>query len=198
MKIKADLFILIIVFSLLNTGCNTTKDYTCYVNRFIGSGWHGKVIPAAVVPFGMVQCGPNTGESNSGYNYYDPKILGFSHVNKGGSGCSDFHDILFVPLNSNRWNNNDSTYPAEGFPTDFSHDNETAHPGYYQVVMDNLKTELTVTPRCAIHKYTFRQEGNNYLAIDLKHGSTGACTIVAEDDYDTVKISGIKIIDNVQ
>ena len=62
--------------------------------------------------------------------------------------------------------------------------------------MDDLKTELTVTSRCAIHKYTFRQEGNNYLAIDLKHGSTGACTIVAEDDYDTVKISGIKIIDS--
>lgn len=83
----------------------------------------------------MVQCGPNTREGDVGYNYYDTKIQGFSHVNKGGSGCSDFHDILFVPLNGSRWDTKNTIYPAEGFPTDFSHDNEIAQPGYYQVKM---------------------------------------------------------------
>lgn len=196
MKKKVIIILSFIIVSLFNISCSTTKDYTGYVNRFIGSGKHGKIIPAAVVPFGMVQCGPSTSESNSGYNYYDTKIKGFSHVNKGGSGCSDFHDILFVPLNGNRWDTKNTIYPEEGFPTDFSHENEIAQPGYYQVKLGNLKTELTVTSRCALHKYTFSGAGNHYLAIDLKHGSEGACTIVAEDDFDTVKISKIKIIDN--
>jgi predicted alpha-1,2-mannosidase len=196
MKMKTYLILLLTLLSLLITDCNTKKDYTHYVNRFIGSGWHGKITPAAVVPFGMVQCGPNTSENNSAYNYYDTQILGFSHVNKGGSGCSDFHDILFVPLNGDRWDTTNTSYPEKGFPTDFSHKNEIAHPGYYQVIMAGLKTELTVTSRCAMHKYTFGGTGNDYLAIDLKHGSTGACTIVEEDNYDTVKTSKIKIIDN--
>ena len=196
MKIKAVIIILITALSLLSIECNTTKDYTLYVNRFIGSGTHGKIIPAAVVPFGMVQCGPNTREGDVGYNYYDKKIEGFSHINKGGSGCSDFHDILFVPLNYDRWDASNTIYPADGFPTEFSHKNEIAQPGYYQVIMANLKTELTVTSRCALHKYTFSGGGNNYLAIDLKHGSEGACTIVPEDNYDTVKISEIRVIND--
>jgi len=195
MKTKAIIVIVITVLALFSTGCNIAQDYTVYVNRFIGSGKHGKIIPAAVVPFGMIQCGPNTRQGDVGYNYYDTRIKGFSHVNKGGSGCSDFHDILFVPLNGNRWDSKNTVYPSEGFPTEFSHDNEIAQPGYYQVKMGDLKTELSVTSRCAIHKYTFNSAGNNYLAIDLKHGSDGACTIVAADNFDTVKISKIKIID---
>lgn len=185
-----------IVLSLLWLSGQKKTDYTIYVNRFIGSGQHGKIIPAAVVPFGMVQCGPNTREGDVGYNYYDLKIQGFSHVNKGGSGCSDFHDILFVPLNGDRWNEKNTVYPAEGFPTEFSHANEIAQPGYYKVKMGNLETEISVTSRCAIHKYTFNGVGINYLAIDLKHGSDGACTIIPEDNYDTVRIPCIKVIDD--
>lgn len=196
MKKNVIIVLSFIVLSLLNNGCSTKKDYTGYVNRSIGSGKHGKVVPAAVVPFGMVQCGPNTREGDVGYNFYDTRIKGFSHVNKGGSGCSDFHDILFVPLSGSRWDIKNTTYPKEGFPTEFSHDNEIAQPGYYQVKLGNLKTELTVTSRCALHKYTFNETGNNYLAIDLKHGSEGACTIVKEDSYDTVYSSKIKIVDN--
>jgi predicted alpha-1,2-mannosidase len=196
MNLKISAIILFIVLSLIPVGCNTKTDYTQYVNRSIGSGMHGKVVPATVVPFGMVQCGPNTREGDVGYNYYDTKIQGFSHVNKGGSGCSDFHDILFVPLSGNRWDTKNYSYPKEGFPTEFSHDNEIASPGYYRVNFGNLETELTVTSRCALHKYTFNERGNNFLAIDLKHGSEGACTIVKEDSYDTVNTSKIKIIDN--
>ena len=196
MKIKAVIIALITALSLLNIECNRSKDYTIYVNRLIGSGRHGKIVPAAVVPFGMVQCGPNTREGDVGYNYYDKKIEGFSHINKGGSGCSDFHDILFVPLSNDRWDSGNTIYPADGFPSEFSHNNELALPGYYQLILADIKTELSVTPRCAIHKYTFTGSGNEYLAIDLKHGSEGACTIVPEDNYDTVKISEIRVVDD--
>lgn len=196
MKKPAQAIFLLTSLILIGLSCSKKEDYTRYVKRSIGSGNHGKVVPAAVVPFGMIQCGPNTRESDVGYNYYDKKIKGFSLFNKGGSGCSDFHDILFVPLNGERWDTNNVTYPIEGFPTGFSHENEIANPGYYQVKFENLKTEITVTPRCAIQRYTFSGAGNNYLAIDLKHGAFGACTIVEEDSYDTVYTSKIKIIDD--
>ena len=37
-----------------------TKDYTAYVNPFIGTGGHGHTFPGAVVPFGMIQPSPDT------------------------------------------------------------------------------------------------------------------------------------------
>ena len=39
----------------------------------------------------------------------------------------------------------------------FSHENETAEPGYYSVFLDRyvVKAELTSTKRAAIHRYTF-------------------------------------------
>lgn len=189
-------FLIFLIVTLVSMGCSSQEDYTKYVNRFIGSGVHGKVIPAAVVPFGMVQSGPNTREADVGYRYFDKAVKGFSLFNKGGSGCTDFHDILFVPLNGSRWDVNNTLYPEEGFPTEYSHEQESASPGYYQLTLDSLKTEITATSRCAMHRYTYNGAGMNHLAIDLKHGSIGACTIVKEDSYDTVFISGIRIIDD--
>jgi len=171
------------------------SDYTAFVNRFIGSGKSGKVVPAAVVPFGMVQLGPNTAQTGSGYNYYDNTIAGFSHVNKSGGGCGDFQDVLFVPISENRWKFGRATYPKAGFATPFSHENEKAEPGYYQILLDGVQVELTATARCGFHRYRFPSSNINHLAIDLKHGSTGACTIVKEDDIDTVKTSAIRLID---
>ena len=37
-----------------------TKDYTAYVNPFIGTGGHGHTFPGAVVP---IVCGPTVGIS---------------------------------------------------------------------------------------------------------------------------------------
>ncbi len=41
-------------------GNKETKDYTAYVNPFIGTGGHGHTFPGAVVPFGMIQPSPDT------------------------------------------------------------------------------------------------------------------------------------------
>jgi len=76
-------------------------DYTTFVDRFTGTGGSGGIVPVASMPFGMVQLGPDTRTSNTGYHYNNQTLLGFSHVHKSGAGCSDFQDILFLPLPAN-------------------------------------------------------------------------------------------------
>ena len=186
----------IIISSSIIPCCCAQNDYTQYVNRFTGTGGNGAISPAAAVPFGMVQCGPNTRNYFSGYHYDDTEILGFSHINKSGGGCGDFLDVLFVPLNEYRWDDNNDLYPEQGFPTKFTHDNENATPGYYSVLFGNVKTEITTTSRCAFHKYSFNQLKRGYLAIDLHHGNQYACTIVPKDNLDTIVSSGIRVIDS--
>ena len=59
---------LLSVFLLLTAYCSLltaqTRDYTHYVNPFIGTGWHGHTFPGAVMPFGMVQLSHDTREAN--------------------------------------------------------------------------------------------------------------------------------------
>ena len=50
------------------------KDYTQFVNRFIGTGGNGGIVPVAAMPFGMVQLGPDTRTCDSGYHYDDENI----------------------------------------------------------------------------------------------------------------------------
>ena len=61
-----------------------TRDFTRWVNPFIGTGGHGHTFPGATMPFGMVQLSPDTRIDNwdgsSGYHYSDDTIYGFSHT----------------------------------------------------------------------------------------------------------------------
>ncbi len=173
------------------------KEVTDYVNPFIGSGGNGNIIPCAVVPFGMVQVGVDTRMENSGYIYDDTRILGISHVHKSGGGCGDFLDILFQPVSENALPTIPEKYPANGFSSGFSHKDEKFKPGNYSVKLLDFNTDLsiTATSRCAFHTYKFPKTGNNKVVIDLKYGSKGACTIVSEDSYDTVKIAHLEQID---
>jgi len=174
------------------------KEIADYVNPFIGSGGNGNVIPCAVVPFGMVQVGVDTRMENSGYMYDDTHILGISHVHKSGGGCGDFLDILFQPVSEEALPAIPEQYPEKGFSSTFSHEDEKFKPGNYSVKLLDFNTELsiTATPRCAFHSYRFPKSGNNKVIIDLKYGSKGACTIVPEDSYDTVKVAGLQQIDD--
>src|SRR5262245_48455419 len=78
-----------------------TKDFTRWVNPFIGTSGHGHTFPGATLPFGMVQLSPDTRIDNwdgsSGYHYSDDVIYGFSHTHLSGTGIPDGCDILFMP-----------------------------------------------------------------------------------------------------
>ena len=53
----------------------------------------------------------------------------------------------------------------------FSHQNETAEPGYYSVFLDRygVKAELTATKRAAIHRYTFPESREAGFVLDLDY-----------------------------
>ncbi|OFY83981.1 MAG: alpha-mannosidase [Bacteroidetes bacterium RIFCSPLOWO2_12_FULL_35_15] len=147
------------------------KNYSVYVDPFIGTGGHGHAFPGATVPFGMVQLSPDTRidgswDGCSGYHYSDSIIYGFSHTHLSGTGCSDYGDIMLMPLMSNS-----SCFYRETYSSKFSHKTETVSPGYYSVKLedDNISVELTATTRVGMHKYTFSEDGEADIIMDLNH-----------------------------
>ena len=127
------------------------------VNPFIGTDFTGNTYPGAQVPFGMVQLSPDNGlpgwDRIAGYFWPDSTIAGFSHTHLSGTGAGDLYDISFMPV----------TLPYReakgslGIHSRFSHDDESASAGYYQVRLADydINVELTATPRCGVQRYTF-------------------------------------------
>ncbi len=155
-----------------------SRDYTRWVNPFIGTGGHGHTFPGATVPFGMVQLSPDTRIDNwdgsSGYHYSDDIIYGFSHTHLSGTGIPDGCDILFMPTANEKENysvgSNDSLLSTyRGYPSTFSHADEVSSTGYYSVKINDaqLKVELTSTPRVGMHRYTFPKSSNAGVFLDL-------------------------------
>ena len=140
-----------------------TEDLTQYVNPMIGTQEMGHVFPGSTVPFGMVQLSPDTdtipyavdGKYTgtvyrycAGYQYNDPTIVGFSHTHFSGTGHSDLGDFLIMPTTGKlQLNPSTSDKPENGYRSRFSHETETATPGYYRVTLDdyNIDAELTTT-----------------------------------------------------
>lgn len=144
-----------------------TKDFTKWVNPFIGTGGHGHTFPGATMPFGMVQLSPDTRIDNwdgsSGYHYSDDVIYGFSHTHLSGTGIPDGCDILLMPKVLAL-----GIQPDDFQPTKFSHTNERAGPGSYSVKLDSeVLAELTATKRVGLHRYTFPQSKNAAVTLDL-------------------------------
>ncbi|MEZ4800654.1 MAG: glycoside hydrolase family 92 protein, partial [Flavobacteriales bacterium] len=148
------------------------SELTNYVNPFVGTDAHGHTYPGATVPFGMVQLSPDTRlegwDGCGGYHYSDSIVYGFSHTHLQGTGVSDYGDVLFMPTNG-------KTVPAEhwrdSYKSKFSHKNEKATPGYYEIKLDNynIKARLTTTERVGIHEYTIQPGDTCRLFIDMMH-----------------------------
>ncbi len=153
------------------------SQLTEYVNPFFGTApltnpdeigytppegwrvWAGLTYPGSSVPNAMVQLSPITEfGSGAGYEYEDDKILAFTHTNKG------HWNLCHIPV-----------LPVAGevdpgdFASEFSHDKETASPGYYQVLLEryNINVELTTTLRCGYHKYTYADSQGKKLIVNL-------------------------------
>lgn len=142
------------------------QPLTSFVDPFIGTGGHGHTFPGATVPFGMVQLSPDNGREGwdwcSGYHYSDSLIAGFSHTHLSGTGIGDWLDISVMPLLAPL---NDTTVTVKA---PFSHANESASPGYYQVTLGNgIKAELTASQRAGYHRYTFPRAGTPTIRFDL-------------------------------
>ena len=146
-------------------------EITKCVNPFIGTGaidggLSGNNSPGATSPFGMIQLSPDTSEAPnwgdaSGYDYNRNTIFGFSHTRLSGTGASDLIDITLMPTSSGR------TSSA------FTHDEEKARPGYYQVMLkdENINAELTTTQRNGIHRYQYPAGKNAEIILDMDHSA---------------------------
>ena len=117
---------------------NAGLDYASYVNPFVGTGGHGHTFPGPVVPHGMIQPSPDTRingwDACSGYYYADSTINGFSHTHVSGTGCADYGDFLLMPtVGEQQYNPQDYSSQTLPYASAFSHQNETAEPGYNSV-----------------------------------------------------------------
>ncbi len=166
------------------TSCvDSSKGITDYVNPFLGTAtlwepedlgyvrknkgrtWGAETYPGATLPHAMVQLTPVTQyRSGSGYQYEDSVIYGFAHTSMG------HWNLLNVPM-----------LPVVGevnpddFRSSYSHDNESARPGYYQVFLERYKVnaELTTTLHCGFHKYTFQPNDEKTLLVDIRRSNNG-------------------------
>jgi len=175
-------FTLLVLFFILVTSCkinlnkNSQQDviFTNHVNPFIGTGGHGHTYPGATVPFGMLQVSPDNGISSwdwcSGYHYSDSIVAGFSHLHLSGTGIGDLADILFMPTNKKLDLTTETTSRDQlTYKSSYTHANEKATPGYYQVFLEDPKinVELSSSQRTAFHKYTFAKNDKQSVIIDL-------------------------------
>ena len=160
---------LLVILCLLSSCSTDDKSPFEYVDVFIGTGGHGHTHPAATLPFGMMQLGPDTRlegwDGCSGYHYSDNRIYGFSHTHLSGTGVGDYNDLLIMPSTSPILND------KETLASVFSKSNEHAEPGYYQVFLDeeNIQVELTSTERGGIHKYKSLNGEPIWVSLDLQH-----------------------------
>jgi len=170
------LFVILVTSCKINVNKNNQQDnfFTNHVNPFIGTGGHGHTYPGATVPFGMLQVSPDNGISSwdwcSGYHYSDSIVAGFSHLHLSGTGIGDLADILFMPTNK-KLDLTTKTTSRDQLPykSKYSHVNEKATPGSYQVFLEDPKinVELTSSQRTAFHKYTFAKNDKQSVVIDL-------------------------------
>ena len=159
-------------------GAKSEKAPDEYVDPFIGTGGEGHTYPGATVPFGMVQLSPETDvryfrESfrwAAGYRHADKTILGFSHTHFSGTGHSDMGDVLLMPTTGPlQLEPGTPDDPDSGYRSRFSHDDESASPGYYSVFLEDpqVKAELTATNRVGMHRYTFTRSDHAHIILDL-------------------------------
>ncbi|MBV4358662.1 GH92 family glycosyl hydrolase [Pinibacter aurantiacus] len=159
----------------ITSNLHAQTTYTKYVNTFVGTApmtdpkilgyalpqgwrsWAGLTFPGSSVPNAMVQLSPITAYgSGAGYQYEDSVIYGFTHTNKGHWNLCN---IPLLPVSG----------AHEKFGSRFTHKQESASPGFYQVYLQdyNVNVSLTSTPRCGFHKYEYKSNVDRQILFDL-------------------------------
>ncbi|MCD7970982.1 MAG: GH92 family glycosyl hydrolase [Alistipes sp.] len=178
-KLQTCLTLAVAVYFAACAPGSKTISLTDYVNPFLGTAtlwdsvdlgynptyrtWGAEVYPGSALPFAMVQASPVTEfRSGAGYQYEDTVIYGFSHTNKGHW---NLNHVPILPVTGD--------VSPEDYKSGFSHERESARPGYYQVYLERygVDAELTTTLRCAFHRHTFREGDRKKLMLDLRRSN---------------------------
>jgi predicted alpha-1,2-mannosidase len=126
------------------------------------------LFPGVTMPAGMVKISPDNQMKGykAGYDYNTENIAGFSHIHSRTMG-----GLLVMPATGElQMVPGAPDDPDAGYRSRFSHQNETARPGYYSVFLDDygIKAELTTTARAAFQRYTFPESDSSRILLDLK------------------------------
>ena len=128
------------------------------------------------MPFGMAKPGPSTngslgnadGWQATGYDYRDTSIEGFVCTHEfqvGGITVAPSTGLLLTTPGLP-----DGT-GQRGYRSAFSHENEYATAGYYQVFLEDydICAEVTATQRVAFLRFTFPETQMAHLIFDIGH-----------------------------
>jgi predicted alpha-1,2-mannosidase len=186
----------LLTFSAIIGGALTAAAQTpaSYVNPFIGAStstkaagtYHGlgKTFPGADTPFGMVQVSPNTitgGDNGSGYSYEHTSIEGFAFTQMSGIGWyGDLGNFLVMPT-AGKLKTSAGTvdHPEGGYRSQYLKASEKASAGYYAVKLtdNHIKAEMTAAPHSGILRFTFPQNKQSRIQIDLARRVGGTSTL---------------------
>ncbi len=124
------------------------------------NGLSGATFPGASLPFGMVQPSPDTPHAAPpGYAWEDDSIVGFSLTHLSGAGCLAMRDFPLFPQIG-------AVDPSTEPSAHFSHQNEIASPGFYQVRLDSgITVDLTATARSGFYRFTFPRDRDARLLL---------------------------------
>lgn len=168
---------ILLLMAFFAVSCTAEKPLTGYVNPLLGTAtlwepedlgyvrtwkertWGAEVFPGSSLPNAMVQLSPVTQfRSGAGYQYEDTVIYGFAHTNKG------HWNLLHLPLLPVT-----GEVSASDYASGYSHQQESARPGYYRVYLERygIDAELTSTLRCGYHRYSFPDNLPKQVIADM-------------------------------
>ncbi|WP_103070618.1 GH92 family glycosyl hydrolase [Aquimarina sediminis] len=176
------------------------KDYTQYVNPFIGTSNFGTTNPGPIAVRGMVNVSPFnvSGSQNlplekdsrwfsTPYVHENTFLTGFSHVNLSGVGCPDLGVIMAMPT-SGALETNHNSYGS-------TYIDEISEVGYYSCLLDkyNIKVETTATTRVGVSKYSFPKGKSNILlnlGLGLTNEQGAMIKVVSSTEIEGVRTVG--------
>ncbi|MES2426406.1 MAG: GH92 family glycosyl hydrolase [Bacteroidota bacterium] len=129
-----------------------------------GTEQRANTIPAVGTPFGMTQWTAQTQRLETKcvppYIFQDATISGFRGTHwLSGSCVPDYGSFTIMPVVGKL------VTSKAGASATFLHTDEVTRPDYYRVKFSNnqLITEITATPRCAIMQFTMNKDDSLYL-----------------------------------
>jgi predicted alpha-1,2-mannosidase len=191
---KTALLLAFISYYTLSFAQHKALNPAAYVNPFIGAStstadagvYHGlgKTFPGAATPYGMVQLSPNTitgGDNGSGYSYEHTSIEGFAFTQMSGVGWyGDLGNFLVMPTTGDlKTSAGPLKNTAEGYRSDYDKKSERASAGYYSAYLTKykVKAEMTAQPHSGMLRFTFPENKQSRIQIDLARRVGGTSTM---------------------
>ena len=172
MRIRLTIIALLTLCATLSA--QETRDYTEWVDPFIGTADYSATHPGAVVPHGMMAAVPFnvTGSElnrfdkdnrwwSTPYDIRNKYSVGFAHGALSGVGCPEMGAIITMATTG--------TAEADRTKRGSTYVDEVATPGYYATTYDQfgVRAEATTTERASVERYTFTEGGEANIIVDL-------------------------------